>query len=170
MPRVISSTFRSAIDASNASDFPIIFATFTHASFAQPIRFNSDDADYVYGGNTFHGVSLGVQIVSDDDQPPRAQLAIMNVDRVISDALLALVDSPTVKLELLSSSDFNLTVTPRTQIGTPTVQYTADNLRMGNVSADVLQVTADLTTFLDPTSEPWPGITGTQKRLPGLYR
>lgn len=169
MSRILPASFKTSFGGSNSLDLLVLFATVTHSSFASTIRLNSDDADYVYGGNTFLGVSLDVQLVSDDDQPPRATLGMMNVDRVVSNALLGLTTAPIIKLELLSSVDFN-TNTPRTPIGTPNVIYTADNLRMTNVQGDVLMVTADLGAILDPASEPWPGITGTKARLPGLFR
>lgn len=168
MPRSVPQSFKTSFGSSSSPDLPVLFATLTHASFGV-IRLNSDNVDYVYGGNTFTGVSLDVKLVTDDDQPPRATISMMNVNRVASDTLIGLTDSPVVKLELISSVDFN-TSTPRSPLGTPTVLYTADNLRMANINGDVLTVTADLTGSLDPSSEPWPGITGTQARLPGLYR
>lgn len=168
MPRTIATSFLNSMQASNSDDIPILFVTLTGSPFGV-LRLNSDNADYIYNGNLFSGVSLDVQIVSDDDQPPRAQIVFMNINRVVSDDVLGLVDSPVVKIELLSSADFNLAANPRTQIGTPTVEYTADLLRLSNVMADALSVTATLISW-DFTSEPYPGITGTQRRLPGLFR
>lgn len=167
--RPVSATFRNAVESSASSEVIVLFATITHPSLLAPIAVNSDIVDYVYNGITYFGVAFSLQLLSDDENlPARAQAAIQNVDQAIGAAVLALSDSPTVKIEILLKSDFDDS-DPRQPIGTPTPEYSAPELTLQNVKCDAMALTADLVGF-DFTTEPYPAIRSTQDRLPGLFR
>lgn len=172
MPRAISSNFRNLLEASSAPGEPRVFATITHAQLATPIRVVDDNCDYIWGGQRYFGVSFQIALLSDDESPPRAAVGIMNVDRKVSDALLALADAPTIKIDVLSGADFgayNAADNSRSAIGTPAVEYSAPLLRLRNVRGDAQWVSGEIVAF-DYAAEPWPKVAGTQDRLPGLFR
>lgn len=166
--RVLASTFRAAMEASNSSEVPVLFVTITHPDMLIPIYLNSDIRDYVLNGNTFIGAAIDISILSDDSNPPQAKVTIPNVDRRIGDAVLGISTSPILQIELYAASDFT-TDSPAQPIGTPTREYVAPYLQMSNVKCDALNYGADLKSF-DLTPEPWPAIRTTRERLPGLYR
>lgn len=168
MTRTISTGFRDFAEASEGQDVIVMFATITHASLIEPITVNSDIADYILGGVTYLGVAFSLQMLTDDENPPKASVGIQNVDQAIGEAVLALNSSPQIKIEIYLKSDFDNS-TPRNPIGTPAPEYVAQELLLQNVKCDVMTMTADLMAY-DITTEPWPSIRSTQDRLPGLYR
>lgn len=168
MTRTISSGFRDFAEASEGQDVIVLFATITHPALLEPITVNSDIADYILGGVTYLGVAFSLVMLTDDDNPPRASVAIQNVDQAIGEAVLALTSSPSIKIEIYLKSDFDNS-TPRNPIGTPSPEYVAQSLLLQNVKCDAMTLTADLMGF-DLTTEPWPAIRSTQERVPGIYR
>lgn len=167
MTRALSTSFRTTLESSNASDLAIIFATVTHPDLETAVTVNSDIMDYVLGGVTFLGAAFNVSLLQDDDAPPVGKVSIPNVDRAIGEAVQLLSTPPKLKLEIYPRSDFD-NANPRTPLGTPSVQYSADGLFLRNISCDALGFTADLSTY-DIASEPWPAIRSTVNRLPGLF-
>lgn len=168
MARTLTAGFRDEIESTNGQDVLVIFATITHASLEVPFYVNSDVADYVYGGNTFLGTGFQLSFLSDDENPPQAKATIPNVDRRIGAALLAISDSPQIKIELLVKSDFTDAL-PRQPIGTPLPEYVAPLLFLRNTQWDAQQMTADIFSY-DITSEPWPKIRTTPTDTPALFR
>lgn len=168
MTRTISSGFRDTLEATQSSEVAVWFATITHDDLQVPIYVNSDIVNYVYGGNTFLGCAFSLSFLTDDEQPPRAQVSIENVDQIIGETIQALADSPAIRIQLLVKSDFD-DGDPRVEIGTPTVEVDASNLLLRNVKCDGLTLTGDLYGY-DLMTEPYPSIRSTQDRLPGLFR
>jgi hypothetical protein len=169
MPRTVSTTFRHSTQASFADDVDLIFATISHSELATPIRVVNDTVDYSYNSFSWIGFPFDITILGDDESPPQAKIELQNVDQVIGQAVRDLSGAPRLKLELLSSADFNLDVRPRVPIGSPFVQYIADRLYLSNVSVDVLTISAQIVGW-DYLQRTWPGIRATQSRLPGLFR
>ena len=169
MPRTLTTVFQTAINAQASEVVTLIFLTFSHSSLADPIRVVSDTKDYSYDGFTWTGFPFKISILTDDDQPPLTKLEIQNVDERIGQSLQNLTTDPLrMKMEILSSADFNMT-DPRTPIGTPDVEYLADRLYLRNVKVDILSVVGDVAGW-DYVQRTWPGIRATQARLPGLFR
>lgn len=169
MPRNITASFRKAAESQWNDEVDLVFLTISHPLLLEPVRVVWDAVDFIWGGNTFIGFPFDIQILSDDEQPPRASLAFQNVDQVIGETIRGLNTPPRMQMDLLSSVDFNLAVTPRTQIGTPTVFYTASRLFLVNVRVDVLQITADIVGW-NYLQRVWPGVRATQAAFPGLFR
>lgn len=171
MPRSITSVFRSALELPSTANYGIILATLTGGGLASSIYLASDNSDYQVHSQRYVGVSFEISLLTDNDQPPRAQARVMNVDREVGEALLPLIDSPAITLEVVASSSFNAPdgTNLRTGIGTPTIQYTASGLRIANIRVDAMFVTFDL-VMRDYASEPFPGVNASQDRCPGLYR
>ena len=156
MPRAISTDFRDAVEASRSSEVIVIFATITHASLAEPVRVNSDVVDYEYNGDLYSGAAFALTLLTDDEQPPRAQVSIHNVAQALGRAVQALSSSPAILIEIMVKSDFDDS-DPRVAIGTPVVEYSAPGLLLQNVKCDVLTMSADIVGY-DLTTEPWPSI------------
>lgn len=169
MPRQISASFRRSVESRAAGDVDLAFLTISHPRLIEPIRLVSDTKDFTRDGARFIGFPFDVQLLSDDDHPPKAQISFQNVDQSIGETVRGLRSPPRLKIELLSSADFDLGVTPRVPLGTPTVEYTADKLFLTNVAVDALNVTAEIVGW-NYLQRVWPGVRATQDLLPGLFR
>jgi Concanavalin A-like lectin/glucanases superfamily/Domain of unknown function (DUF1833) len=117
MTRNVTSAFRRTAESSFSDEVDLCFLTISHPTLSEPIRVVWDTKDFVYDGNTFTGFPFDLEILSDDEQPPQARLVIQNVDPRIGDTIRALTSPPRLKIELLSSDDFDLTVDPRIETG-----------------------------------------------------
>lgn len=171
MPRNVTLSFRQAAESSFNDDVDLVFLTISHPTLAEAIRVVWDTKDYVYGGLTFTGFPFDIELLSDEEGPPRARLQIQNVEPRIGDTIRMLTTPPRLKMELLSSADFNLTVTPRVELGSPapTVVYSADRLYLTNVSVDVMSISGFIVGW-DYIQRVWPGKRATQAYFPGLFR
>lgn len=169
MPRTLSASFRQAVESRYSDAVDLVFLTISHPTLAEAIRVVSDTVDYVYDGETWTGFPFDLQLLSDDDQPPQAKLEIQNVDTLIGRTVRALSLPPRLKIELLSSADFDLNADPRTALGTPSVEYTADALFLVDVTMDAMTVSGTIRGW-DFLQRVWPGRRATQDRYPGLFR
>jgi hypothetical protein len=173
MPRTITTSFRRSAEANFADEVDLVFLTISHETLIEPIRVVWDTKDFVYGGNTFIGFPFDIVLLTDDDKPPTAKLTIQNVDPVIGETIRTLRSPPRLKIELLSSVDFDLTVTPRVPIispdVSPTVVYMADKLFLTNVSVDIMTVSGTIVGW-DYLQRVWPGRRASQADFPGLFR
>lgn len=172
MTRNVTSVFRLSAEASFADEVDLCFLTISHPTLLEPIRINSDTKDFIYGGETFTGFPFDFELLTDDEQPPTARLAIQNVDPRIGDTIRSLSAAARLKIELLSSADFNTAVDPRTEIGgSPgtTVVYSADKLFLTNVTVDIMTISGTIQGW-DYLQRVWPGQRATQASFPGLFR
>ncbi len=169
MPRIVSTEFRRAAEARESGDVFLEFIRISHDALSDDIRCVNDIVDFMYAGELYAGCPFSLSLLTDTDQPPRAKITVQNVDRRIGEAIQAIDDAPNLEILVMSSADFDLSVKPRTPIGTPTVEYAARFLRLENVEVDAMTVSADIASW-DFTQEPWPAIRATKGRLPGLFR
>jgi hypothetical protein len=169
MPRTVSSSFRRQITAQQSGDVPLMFVEITHADLTTPIRVVSDTASYVWNGNTWTGVMFEFQLLTDGDGPPESRMTVPNIDTSLGQNLERLGTPPSVQLWVLSSADFDLTVTPRVPLSFPSVEYNAQNLFLYDVAVDAVQVSAVLRTY-DYAREFFSRIRTTQDRAPGCWR
>src|SRR5262245_41411329 len=175
MPRGFTSAFRVSIQASSSGDQDLVFVTVYGPQAGLPIYIVSDVVDYTRGGNVWIGLPFELELVSDDARPPRATARFSNVRSAtgqnLGQLLLALPESPRIKMEVLSSLDFVATLNmdgTRHETGTASVQYVADFLRITSVRGDAIAVELELASF-DPSAEPYPAVRSTRDRLPALY-
>lgn len=168
--RSLSTPFRNSLEASANGDAALLFATISHPSLTGPIRVVNDIVDYVWGGETFYGLPFMMEFLSDGDRPPSGKLTIQNIDRRIGQAIIKLDVSPGIQIDVLPSSDFGAAVAGvRTEIGTPTAEYSAPRLRLRNVTGDAMAIEGELWSY-DLSREPYPAVRSTKDRLPGLFR
>ena len=171
--RSITLSYRKHVESVFADEVDLCFLTISHATLSPPIRVVWDTKDYVYNGDTFIGFPFEIVILSDDENPPSARLSIQNIDPRITDVLRGLIAPLRLKIELLHSNDFDLTVNPRVPQGggspAPNVAYSADKLFLINIKGDILVLTADITGW-NYLQRVWPGVRATQEKFPGLFR
>lgn len=170
MPRSISASFRRSVESRFQDDADLCFMTITHSLLVDPIRIVSDTKDYTYGGYNWTGLPFDIVILSDNESAPEAQFQVPNVDLAIGQAILAMAGEPArLTIMLMHSDDFDLTVNPRTAVGTPSVEYSASSLFLTNVKMDAIIVTGTIVGW-SFTQKTWPSIRATQNLLPGLFR
>jgi hypothetical protein len=147
----------------------LVFLTISNTNLQESVRVVSDPENFVLDGKEFQGFSFSITLLSDNDSAPKASLTIQNVDERIGQTLLDTVDPIYLKLEVIPLSEFNMKEYPRTELDSPSVRvYTASYLRLTEITGNVLSISGTLRSW-DYTQETWPGMTGTEDRLPGLY-
>lgn len=167
--RAIPAATQAALERTQAPDALLAFLTIEHSSLAQPIRVVSDVLPYVVGGQTFEGMPFEFQLLAEEESAPSTQLRIQNVDRKIGQALRLATDRAMVRIDILSSADFDLTQIPRVEIGPATPIYGFRHFELVDVQVDPVEISGRV--FLrDYSQEPWPGVLATQSRCPGLFR
>lgn len=145
------------------------FIRISHSALDDDIRIVNDVLSFVRGGEEWTAVAdLDPRLVSDSEGIPRTVLTVPNVDRRIGEALLATSERAIVSVEVLSSADFDLSVDPRTEVGTAAVYHAYYNFEIQDVSVDDMQVEATI-ILRDYSQEPWPFVVATEDRLPGLF-
>lgn len=180
MPRTLTAARRLDLDSPYSGDVELVFLTATHAQLANAIRVVNDAAlpkgqpiEYQRGSYNWLGLPFNIILPTDTDQgPPRARIEIPNVDRKVGELFALIDDSPRITLEVIVASQFTRLNPPNEHVwyaAAPSVDYTADWLRLANVQVDAMMCAAE---FVGPdlTTEPWPDLRATKGRLPGLYR
>lgn len=165
--RNVSVRLRNLVESTASSDVIVFFVTITHPLLGVPVRVNSDIVDYVLNGNTFVGCAFKLIMLTDDEQAPKAQVSIEDVDQQIGEAVIALPSSPFVQIEIYVKSDFDDN-DPHAPIGTAVQEFVAADLRLRNVVCDGATLTGDLTGE-DFTQDFYPYYRSEINRTPGLY-
>jgi len=165
--RTIGTTTRLALEAEHSEYDWLDFMTVTHADLDEPIRLVNAGVDHIKDGSRWIGFPFELRRPSDDDDLPRASIAVQNVDKRLSDLLDSLTSSPTVKIETYLSQDWN-EGDPRQPIGTPTRFYVAEELEFQSISLTTESVSGEL-AIRDYGGELY-GRRCTQKRFPALFR
>ncbi|MBB5754631.1 DUF1833 family protein [Prosthecomicrobium pneumaticum] len=165
MPRALSASLRRALESRASGDANLVFLTIDHPNLAEPVRLVLNTVDMIRDGVTWTAMPFEAALLSDDDQPPTAQLSVPNIDRRIGEVVRGLTSPARVTLELLSSADFDLTVTPHEPTGTPAAFYTARNLYLIEVEGDVQLVQGQLKGW-DYLQRTWPGRRANPSQAP----
>lgn len=163
-----NSAQRADLLASHSPHALVAFLTIQHGSLGQPLRVVNDGAPYVYGGQRYGAASFGYRLVPDAEQAPRTVLQVQNIDGKIGQALRLTDKGARVELELLSTADFDLSVNPRTEIGTAEIYEYYRDFVIKSVTVDAVLVEGRLGSK-EYTQEPWPKTRATQNSLPGLF-
>lgn len=182
MPRTLSTARRNSLEKPYSDDLDLILITVTHESMIVPIHICNDVVNFVYGGEIYFGTSAEVVLISDTERPPQAKVRIANPDGKVGKFLQQLDVTPRLKLEVFSANDWSPDLTDTGEVddngeailaryptGTPTVDYSADWLRLTGAEGDVIACDATIGSF-DLSSEPARAVRSTESRLPGLYR
>lgn len=90
---------------SRKSDDPVVVnVTLTHPRWGVPQRLTTDKNPVVSNGQTFAPAAFDLTVISDEDKPPQASLAIPNVDRRIGVELRKLDSYPECTIEVIALS------------------------------------------------------------------
>lgn len=172
MPRQIIASFRNDLQAQNAVDMEVIFATLTHPDLEAEIRVARDSVDYFWEGNTYTRGMFDIELISDDERPPRGRISVPNVDRRIGEAVLNILTPIDMRLDIFAVSDFDvLTSGTRTSSSSPDPDplLSFTNLQLLNVACTSVALEAEITSW-DLSNEPFPGVRVTKDKFPGLFR
>lgn len=168
--RDIPPATREALEDAVAPDALLAFLLIEHTALSEPIRLVCDPLDYIYQGETWIGIVFGYTILDDTDEAvAAAEITLPNVDRRIGQVLRETSGEARLTLRILSAAEFDLSVIPRQPLGEPGVIYNMPGYILKSVSGDAMQITGQVGLH-DYSQEPWPCISATQARLPGLYR
>lgn len=174
--RTVPAGVRREIERQESPEFYLVFLTIYHETLIEPIRVVNDARSFTIddyeGGQleTYEAFRFKIQLLTDNENPPTARLTIQNVDLKIGRAIMKAKTPARLTIEVVAGSQFNLSVWPRQPLYNPTIRtYIAKHLYLTDVEANAIQITGTITSW-DYTQELWPGIRGTQDRLPGLFR
>ena len=80
--RTTSALYKRTINATSASEAPLLLLEITHSGLAQPIRVVNDNQDLSSNGNTFTALAFRCTLPEDvAGQVPRAVLSVDNVGK-----------------------------------------------------------------------------------------
>jgi hypothetical protein len=157
MSRPITPESHAAFYAAETEEVFVILLTLTHPDMAEPLRVSSDAVDTDSRGNIFIAYPFNLSLPDDEDnRPPRARLAIDNIDRQIMQAVRQLTSSPTVLLEIVRAAAPDV------------VEAKFEDFRFTNISYDSHMIEGDLTVE-DFTAEPYPAASFSPSLFPGLF-
>jgi len=159
------------MDREASAEFYLVFLRLYHDAIAEDIRVVSDPKDFILDGETFTGFVFLIELLTDTENMPTAQLAVQNADRRIGEAVLSARGAPRIDIDVIAGSEFDLTADPRTELsaGNSARVYSAKGLYLTEVEADALEVRGRLRSW-DYTQETWPATRVTADRFPGLFR
>ncbi len=167
--RDLAAADRSALEAPETPHALLAFLTITHPGLNDPIRVVSDVMDYTVDGQTFIGMPFDYRLLSDTESAPQTQIRMQNVDRRIGLALRQIKERASLRLEIRSSADFDLSQDPRVEVASGAPVYAFDQYELVDVAVDAAEITGRV-VLRDYAQEAWPGLRATQSRCPALFR
>lgn len=142
--------------AQHADDPFLIFLTLSHPTLAEPIRIVRNRKNVVSNGNTFLAYPFEVELPTDGEEAPTAQIAIANISRRIGQTLEKLIEPPTCLIQIALAS------TP------DVIERSWDEFSFTQVSWDAMRMTATIQQ-LQYWDEPWPRKHILPSGFPGLF-
>lgn len=154
-----SAAFKKAVFASQTGEAFLVLVAISHPSLAAPLRVTSDGVPTVSGGETFVAYPFQIELAAEgDDVAPRIRLTIDNVDREIVAAIRgAGLAAPTVTVQVVLGSDPD------------TIEAEFPDFKLRQADYTALTVEGEL-ALEDFTTLPYPYLTFTPSRFPGLFR
>lgn len=157
--RNVSAAFKKAAFAGETGEAFLLLVTIDHPSLADPLRATSDAVETASNGEAFLPYPFQIELAPEgEDAAPRIRLSIDNVDRtivtVIRDAGLT---APTVTVQVVLGSDPD------------TIEAEFPDFRLRQADYNALTVEGEL-ALEDFTTLPYPALTYTPSRFPGLFK
>lgn len=156
MPMPLPSFAQAWLQARESADAALCLVTLYHPML-ETRRFVKNTEDVVSRGDTFSACWFDLDIVNDNDQPPRATFTFPNVDRSIGIKLGEITGPPQITIEVVSSAHLDEPVSR------------AARLKLKNVTLDPLSISGDLLRT-DEGAEICGTIRVTPARCPALFR
>lgn len=153
----ISATATAAVSAQNTAEQPVTLITVDSPEWAAPFRVCDDYNPITSRGDLFDPFPFEIELPdSKSDQLPRAKLVVANVTRELTDQIIELTDSPTLKVEIVLKSEPD------------TVIYSTEGLALENPRWTADTIAMDL-TMRDITREPFAKDRTTPALFPALF-
>ncbi len=150
-------TFAQAwLQARESADAALCLLTIYHPMM-ETFRFVRNTENITSRGDVYTACPFDLDILNDNDQPPRATLTFPNVDRAIGIKLSEIVGPPQITIEVVSSAHLDEPI------------MRAARLRLQNVNIDPLVLSGDLLR-IDGGTEVCGTIRMTPARAPALFR
>lgn len=144
------------LQARESSEAALLAITIYH-SMMETLRFVRNTEDITSRGDLYSKCSFDLDILNDNDQPPRATITFPNVDRIIGITLQNLVGPPQITIEVLGSAHLDEPI------------MRAARLRLQGIELQPLTLTGQLLR-IDDSSETCGTIRITPARAPALFR
>lgn len=144
------------LQARETSEAALCLVT-VHHPMIETFRLVKNTEDVVSRGDTFSASFFELDIINDDDQPPRATLTIPNVDRAIGIELRKLTGPPEVTIEVVASAHLDEPI------------YRAARLELRAITIDPLAISGELVRA-DYGTEQCGTVRITPSRAPALFR
>lgn len=148
---------------------PLVFLRITHPRLPEPVRVVRDAPrlSYVWGGETWTAIPFGFTLMSDNDTVPEVKLTLPNITAKYLTAFENVIDPARVEAWLISSANFDLSVNPRTEIGTAHVEWSHPALDLIDTRFSANTLTGRV-VMPDLDTEPVPSVRVTADRFPGV--
>lgn len=136
----------------------VALLTIDHPDLDAPMRLcrNSVGDDIVSNGDTYTAAPFDIQWVQDNDEAPKVQVSIVNVDRAAWQGLETITEPATCDLAIIYPSDPDELIMPLT------------GMELRNARGDAIFVQAELSHF-SWAAEPFPSLRVTPQFFPGLF-
>ena len=157
MPRNQTTRFWEAITAAVTDEQFLLLLTLSHPNLIDPIRVCSDFTDVTSNSIVYTGYPFGIVLPSSQDDIPRAQLTIQNVDSRIGEVLRGIYAPISVTIACVLRDD------PDEEI------FSYNFLKLRNVNGDALTIQGTL-SMTDYSVIPYGRNIIKQQLLPGLYK
>jgi hypothetical protein len=146
------------------------FVEVTHPALPGGVlRYVTDALPFVWGGETWTPIGqIELPLADDAEDASRLRVTIPNIDRVVGQTIRRIGTRMNVAQNILSSADFDLTVNPRTEIGTAAAFYSMKRFKTLDAQFDVMA--AEVSLVLREYSQAEYGLYATQSILPGVRR
>lgn len=155
--RNLSQPIRSSLQAWYTDEVYLALLTLTHPDVPQGVHLANNDESITSNGQEFIGFPFEISLPSEDDNFPRAQLTVQNIDRVIGRTLMPLTTPMRAKIQVVLFSDPD------------DVWLEYKNFYLRSVTGNAYTVSGEIDTW-DFGSDPWPARRATKDRFPSLFR
>ena len=167
--RDISQVVNRELDKEDSEEILLVFLTIFHQNLYEPIRVVSDPENFILDGNEYQGFEFSISLLSDGDNPPRANLSMQNIDKKIPTSILASTEPIILNIEVIPISEFDEGEFPRIALNDPVKrEYRAKYLRLTDVTGNGIQINGTMRSW-DYTQESWPALRATEDRFPALF-
>ena len=153
-----TNTFKQELFASETGDGIVALIEIDHANLANPYFFVNDVKDIVSRGQTYQAHPFRIRLPNEsEDEIPKAEIQIDNVDRLIVDTIRSVQGDVSLKLELILFSDPD------------TVEVGPYNFRLQSVSYNASRITGRL-SYENNLDERFPRYSYDPPTTPALFR
>jgi hypothetical protein len=151
-----SNTLISAVNSAQTEEVFLVLLVIDHPQLTVPVRLVNNTEDIVSNGETYIGFPFDIRLFNEDDQTPRAQIRVQNVDRRIGEVVRSLRSSASISVSVVLASDPDV------------IELDWIQAELRDVEGDAIAVTGRI-SGQDYTTEPWPFRRATSDLLPGLF-